>query len=175
MWELDKRRLSSIEDSIIDKDGEIVPVLQSSALLMDKKEKPFGIIFLNRDLRKKKRLEEDIKKLNDYLENHLPGYEAVRVSRDLKKIFEKDLKETKDHLESIFENSLDAILTTNNSGHITKINRAFKILTGYQEEELINRHIAIIFPFYGEFISITGEKIRFGEEKLSKKVLFTNT
>ena len=164
MWELDKRRLSSMEDSIINKDGKIVPILQFSALLMDKKEKPFGIIFLNRDLRKIKSLEDDINKLNAYLENHLPGYEAVRVSRDLKKIFEKDLKETKDHLESIFENSLDAILTTNNSGHITKINKAFKVLTGYQEQELINRHIATIYPFGGEFTSITGEKIRFGED-----------
>ena len=164
MWELDKRRLSSMEDSIINKDGKIVPILQFSALLMDKTQEPFGIIFLNRDLRKKKRLEKDIATLNDYLENHLPGYETAQVSRDLKNIFEKDLKETKDHLESIFENSLDAILTTNNSGHITKINRAFKILTGYQEQELINRHIATIFPFDGEFISITNERIRFGED-----------
>ena len=164
MWELDKRRLSSMEDSIINKDGKIVPILQFSALLMDKKEKPFGIIFLNRDLRKKKRLEEDIEKLNDYLENHLPGYETARVSRDLKNIFEKDLKETKDHLESIFENSLDAILTTNNSGHITKMNKAFKSLTGYQEQDLINRHIATIYPFNGEFTSLTGETLRFGED-----------
>ena len=168
MWELDKRRLSSMEDSIINKDGKIVPILQFSALLMDKKQEPFGIIFLNRDLRKKKRLEKDIETLNDYLENHLPGYETARVSRDLKNIFEKDLKETKDHLESIFENSLDAILTTNNSGHITKINRAFKILTGYQEQELINRHIATIFPFDGEFISITNERIRFGKDYTSQ-------
>ena len=148
--------------------NKTIPVLQYSALLMDKKEKPFSIIFLNKDLRKKKRLEDDINKLNDYLENHLPGYEAVRVSRDLKKIFEKDIRETKDHLESIFENSLDAILTTNNSGHITKINRAFKILTGYQEKDLINKHLAIIFPYFGEFISVTGEKLHFGDESYQK-------
>jgi PAS domain S-box-containing protein len=170
MWALDKRRLSSMEDSITDKNGKIVPILQYSALLMDKEERPFSIIFLNKDLRKIKRLEDDIKKLNAYLENHLPGYEAVRVSRDLKKIFEKDLKETKDHLESIFENSLDAILTTNNSGHITKINRAFKILTGYQEEELINEHLARIFPVYGEFTTLTGERLFFGDENFSNVI-----
>jgi PAS domain S-box-containing protein len=167
MWELDKRRLSSTENLIIDKYNETIPVLQSSALLMDTEERPFSIIFLNKDLRKIKRLEDDINTLNVYLENHLPGYEAVRVSRDLKKIFEKDLKETKDHLESIFENSLDAILTTNNSGHVTKINRAFKILTGYQEEELINEHIAKIFPVYGEFTALTGERLFFGDENVN--------
>ena len=170
MWELDKRRLSSTENLIIDKYNETIPVLQSSALLMDKEERPFSIIFLNKDLRKIKRLEDDINKLNAYLENHLPGYEAVRVSRDLKKIFEKDLKETKDHLESIFENSLDAILTTNNSGHVTKINRAFKILTGYQGEELINEHIAKIFPVYGEFTTLTGERLFFGDENVNKVI-----
>jgi PAS domain S-box-containing protein len=170
MWALDKRRLSSMEDSITDKYGKIVPILQYSALLLDKKERPFSIIFLNKDLRKIKRLEDDINELNAYLEDHLPGYEAIRVSRDLKKIFAKDLKETKDHLESIFENSLDAILTTNNSGHITKTNRAFKILTGYQEEELIDEHIAKIFPVYGEFTTLTGEKLFFGDENFSKVI-----
>jgi len=167
MWELDKRRLSSTENLIIDKYNKSIPVLQSSALLMDKEERPFSIIFLSKDLRKIKQLEDDINKLNAYLESHLPGYEAVRVSRDLKKIFEKDLKEAKDHLESIFENSLDAILTTNNSGHITKINRAFKILTGYHEKELINEHIAKIFPVYGEFTTLTGERLFFGDENVN--------
>jgi PAS domain S-box-containing protein len=170
MWALDKRRLSSMEDSITDKSGKMIPILQYSALLMDNEERPFGIIFLNKDLLEIKRLKDDINKLNAYLESHLPGYKAVQVSRDLKKIFEKDLKETKDHLESIFENSLDAILTTNNSGHITKINRAFKILTGYQEKELIKEHLAKIFPVYGEFTTLTGERLLFGDENFSKVI-----
>jgi PAS domain S-box-containing protein len=161
MWKLDKQRLSSMEESILNRDGEIIPILQYSALLMDAKGKPFSIIFLNRDLRNKKSLEAEIRKINAYLENHLPGYEAIRASRDLKKIFEKDSQEAKDHLESIFENSLDAMITSNNSGHLTKINRAFKELTGYQEEDLINKHIAYIFPLDGEFTSVTGEKLLF--------------
>lgn len=178
MWELDKRRLSYSENSIIDKYNATIPVLQYSALLMDTQEKPFSIIFLNKDLRKKKRLENDIKNLNDYLENHLPGYETAILSQDLKKILEKDIRETKDYLESIFENSLDAILTTNNSGHITKINSAFKALTGYREKDLYGKHLEMIFPYFGEFMSVTGETIQFGEENYKKviqtiEILFT--
>jgi len=170
MWELDKRRLSTTENSIINKLNETIPVLQYSALLLDKNEKPFSIIFLNKDLRRKKRWEEEIKTLNNYLENHLPGYETVKLNPDLKKILERDIRETKDYLESIFENSLDAILTTNNSGHITKVNTAFKTLTGYQEKELINKHLEFIFPYFGEFVSVTGEKLHFGDESYKKVI-----
>jgi PAS domain S-box-containing protein len=170
MWELDKRRLSTTENSIINKWNETIPVLQYSALLMDKNEKPFNIIFLNKDLREKKRLEEEIKILNNYLKNHLPGYETVKLNPDLKKILERDISETKDYLESIFENSLDAILTTNNSGHITKINSAFKTLTGYEEKDLINKHLEFIFPYFGEFVSVTGEKLHFGNESYKKVI-----
>ena len=170
MWELDKRRLSTTENSIINKLNETIPVLQYSALLLNKYEKPFSIIFFNKDLREKKRLDKEIKTLNNYLEDNLSGYETVKLNPDLKKILQRDIRETKDYLESIFENSLDAILTTNNSGHITKINSAFKTLTGYQEEELISNHLEMIFPYFGEFVSVTGEKLQFGEESYTKVI-----
>ncbi len=170
MWEVDKRRLSTSENSIIDKFNETISVLQYSALLMDKKEKPFSIIFLNKDLREKNRLEDEIKTLNHYLENHLPGCETVKPNQGLKKMLERDIRETKDHLESIFENSLDAILTTNNSGHITKVNSAFITLTGYQKKDLLNKHLEFIFPYFGEFVSVTGEKIHFGNESYKKVI-----
>ena len=77
----------------------------------------------------------------------------------------KELRDTKDFLDNIIENSLDSIVITDEMGYISRVNRFFLELTGYTEKEVLGRHISSFSPMQeGLYKSTTGEVVTIGKE-----------
>jgi len=56
-------------------------------------------------------------------------------------LLEKSLKQSKDHLEAILDSAVDAILTVDEQGIITRINPATERLFGYPREMILGRSV----------------------------------
>ncbi|MEW6202519.1 MAG: PAS domain S-box protein [bacterium] len=56
-----------------------------------------------------------------------------------------ELEDTKEYLQNILETSTDIILTTDLDHKIVSFNRGAEIITGYQREELIGKHVTILY------------------------------
>jgi len=57
----------------------------------------------------------------------------------------KDLRETRDYLLGIVENSADLIITVNPAGYIETFNRGAEQILGYERSEVIGERIEILF------------------------------
>jgi PAS domain S-box-containing protein len=117
------------------KDGSLVYVERSAALLRNKNGEITGAVSTIRDITETKRAE-------------------------------KELKEAKEHLDNLIENSLDCIMVSDKNGNITKVNRYFLELLGYHEEEVIGKHVMECTPMLeeGSFECTTGELLEIGRE-----------
>jgi len=75
----------------------------------------------------------------------LIGY--LEISRDIteRKRLEWELIETKDYLENILESSVDGIITTDQKGIITYINRALEEILQDKKERLIGSHVSLFY------------------------------
>ncbi|NVM25961.1 MAG: PAS domain S-box protein [Desulfobacterales bacterium] len=58
---------------------------------------------------------------------------------------EDELKSSRNFLENILENSIDAVVTTDRKGHITYANRALKELIGLRGHQIIGKHISTYY------------------------------
>jgi len=57
---------------------------------------------------------------------------------------EKEIKEARDFLESVIENSKDGIVINDLNGYIISVNTALEKMSSYHKEELIGKHASII-------------------------------
>jgi PAS domain S-box-containing protein len=93
--------------------------------------------------------------------------------RNLKSVLtsqSKALQETKDHLENIIASSLDCIVVSNHQGYITKVNRSFLTLLGYNEEEVKGKTMTEFSPTeVGTYTLVTGETIEVDEAFLNQQ------
>ena len=122
------------ESYYLRKDGKIVPIEMSVALLYDNKKAHVGSVAIARDITERKR--------------------AV-----------KELKETKDYLDNIIENSLDGIIIGDSTGNIVRVNDSLLKLLGYQREEIVGKHVMeLSISEKGEYEATTGERVTIGEE-----------
>jgi PAS domain S-box-containing protein len=71
----------------------------------------------------------------------------VEIVRDLtlRRILERELRETKEFLENIMESSVDGIITTDLKGKITYLNRGMEELLDYRREEFLGEHISRLY------------------------------
>jgi PAS domain-containing protein len=77
---------------------------------------------------------------------------------------DEELRKTKDYLDNVIESSLDAILVSDNMGYLTRVNSSFLKLIGYNEEELIGKHVSEFTPYEeGVYHSTTGEMVEIDE------------
>ena len=78
----------------------------------------------------------------------------------------EELREAKEHLDSLIENSLDCIIVSDKTGYIKKVNRYFLQLFGYSKEEIIGKHIMECTPMVEEatYECTTGEMVKIGKE-----------
>jgi PAS domain S-box-containing protein len=83
---------------------------------------------------------------------------AVSTIRDITERIraEKEIKEARDFLKSVIENSRDAILITDAWGTILSANTAMQQMSGFTKEELIGEHTSSLFS---------------GDEELSESVM----
>lgn len=92
---------------------------------------------------------------------------AVAIIRDIteRKNSESELRKTKESLDNLIESSLDGITVSDNLGHVTRVNKAFLKLIGFDEEEVIGKHIMELSVLSeGTYESTTGELIEINEE-----------
>jgi PAS domain S-box-containing protein len=71
---------------------------------------------------------------------------AVGVIRNIteRKKAEKELRETKDFLEEIIENSKDGILVVDDMGYILSCNTAVEQMSGFGKEKIIGKHASAL-------------------------------
>ena len=75
--------------------------------------------------------------------------------------------DTRDFIDKLFDNSLDAIIFTDETGYVTEANKSFMELTGYTKEEIIGKHMSEFSPMKeGTYECTTGELIQI-EKKFS--------
>ncbi|HAX97369.1 MAG TPA: hypothetical protein DCY12_00355 [Candidatus Atribacteria bacterium] len=79
------------------------------------------------------------------IEGELIGY--LEISRDIteRKRLEWELIETKDYLENILESSADGIITTDQKGIVTYVNRGFEEILQEKKEKLIGSHVSLFY------------------------------
>jgi len=83
---------------------------------------------------------------------------------------ELQLQDLTNNLESILNNSLDIIATTNNEGCYQSMNKASQSVLGYAPEEMIGQHFSsFLHPDDLEMTKASAEKIRQGLETTSLK------
>ena len=90
------------------------------------------------------------------------GTFITAILRDIseRKTAEEELRKTKDHLENMITSSLDGIVAVDGEGCITKVNKAFLSLLGYEECDVEGKHISeFSINEVGEYELITGETI----------------
>ena len=76
-----------------------------------------------------------------------------------------EIREKKFFLENILDNMLDSIVITDVEGSITRMNRAFIQLLGYEEEEILGNDIVeLSLQKEGVYESITGELVEINKD-----------
>ncbi|MFH2012437.1 MAG: PAS domain S-box protein [Pseudomonadota bacterium] len=73
------------------------------------------------------------------------GY--LEISRDVteRQRLERELKETKDYLENILESSVDGIITTDQKGYLTRINRGLEEILHVKKKDIIGKHVSALY------------------------------
>jgi len=92
---------------------------------------------------------------------------AQAICRDIteRKRHERALEETKDYLDNIIESSLDSIVVSDRKGYITRVNKSFQELVGYEENELKGKPIQeFTITKEGTYESTTGELVKISKE-----------
>ena len=79
---------------------------------------------------------------------------SVGIVRDIteRRKAEKEIRGTRDFLDNIIESSQDCIISTDADGYLTSSNRYFLEILGYQEDEVIGRHMSEFAPRRGSNI-----------------------
>ncbi len=111
------------------KNGTIIPVELRSFLIQDDEGNPEGIWAIIRNISKRRRLEEELKKSKAHLED-------VVNTRTL------ELRESMARYKTLFNMLADMILVISAEGRILEVNRAASIMLGYSQEELLAMHLA---------------------------------
>ncbi len=96
------------------------------------------------------------------LKRSASGAAAVSVARDIteRKRVLQELKKTRDNLDNIIESSQDAIIVTDSTAHITRVNRYFLDLVGFENEaEVKGKYITSIIPPEGSYETLSGEAV----------------
>jgi len=96
------------------------------------------------------------------------NYSVIAVMRDIieRKEAEETVRNTRDYLKKVIENSADSIAIGDSTGDIVKANKAFLELLGREEEEGVSgMHIfGLTVREEGTYESTTGKFIDFNEE-----------
>ena len=73
------------------------------------------------------------------------------------------LWELEENYKYVLQNSGDAILIADFTGHVVTVNAAMEHLLGFTQDEMLGRHLIEMGPFDGVFESTTGDMVEIGE------------
>jgi PAS domain S-box-containing protein len=85
----------------------------------------------------------------------LPILIGMGVDITERKGMENALRETRDYLESLLNYANAPIIVWDPGFKITRFNRAFEHLTGYEAEEVLGKHLSLLFPQQSREESLT--------------------
>ena len=57
----------------------------------------------------------------------------------------EEIRKSRDFMDTIFKTSVDMVVTTDERGIMTFVNRAMERIAGYKEEELVGRHVSELY------------------------------
>jgi PAS domain S-box-containing protein len=83
---------------------------------------------------------------------------------------EQKIWETQDTLQNLLSNTGDAAILVDFNGAITSVNESLLRMLGYQQEELIGKHLIELSPYEGTFTVTTGETISIAQEYINYQV-----
>ena len=111
-------------------------VMISARPLKDSAGKINGAVAVFHDITERKNSENEIKKLNEQLEQKV----TERTAQLAEAI--ETLRKSEEKYREIVENISDVVHTSDYKGYFTYINPACKKLTGYTQDELIGKHFS---------------------------------
>ncbi|KPJ62014.1 MAG: hypothetical protein AMJ42_00335 [Deltaproteobacteria bacterium DG_8] len=95
--------------------------------------------------------------------------EDLREDKGERKLVQK-VWETQETLHNVLANSGDAIFVADANGRITIVNGALLQMLGYQEDEIVGKHLIELSPYEGNFTTTTREDVSITEEYLNHQI-----
>lgn len=141
--------------------GDEIYLLSTYTPVIDNEGEIIKILSLENDITEQVKMEEALKRSKEEL-----GLMLEQARNDVKEQF-KEVEAVKIRNEKTLEGALDAIITTNNLGIIEFFNLAAEKLWGYDRQEVLGKHVSMLFSketaktdeFIGKFISDGEDKI----------------
>ncbi len=111
---------------------------------------------------------QDLEAERSLMEERLRATTAEDVNMTLREVIEDHrrtqtaLEESRRFAKSLVDSSLDMIVAVDNKGRITEFNPAASIKFGYETEEVLGRHSAMLYENESEYERVQRELVRFG-------------
>ena len=115
------------------RDGRIVDVSATVALLFDAAGNPESLAATERDITARRRAEYETRMLNARLEQRV----AERAA---------DLQHSEEQIRAILDATADAVVTIDIRGRIATFNRAAERIFGYTSSEVIGENVNVLIP-----------------------------
>ncbi len=106
------------------------------------------VLAIIRDITERKRAEEEIKRLNEDLENRVVERTArLEAAVAELKSSEQTLRESEERFRLLVEGVKDyAIFMLDPEGHVASWNEGARRIKGYRQEEILGRHFSVFYP-----------------------------
>jgi len=151
----------NIETKRYNRSKEIIDVAISGAVFRDGKGLISGSIITLRDISKRKKLEDEVRRHRDKLEILVKERtKELRLEIEERKRVQEEIKQSEDKLRTITSTARDAITMIDDKGLIVYWNRAAQEIFGYPEKEALGKDLHQL---------ITPEAYRKEQEKNFKK------
>jgi PAS domain S-box-containing protein len=115
------------------RDGRMVDVSATAALLFDGAGNPESLAATERDITARRRAEAEIRMLNARLEQRV----AERTA---------ELQHSEEQIRAILDATADAVVTIDMLGRIATFNRAAERIFGYAANEVIGENVNVLIP-----------------------------
>jgi len=162
------------EFTLTHKSGHEIPVYYS--MVPQKKQGQItGFTGTIINITERKRAEIALKKAHDELEKRVKERtdnlkavnEQMKQEITERKLSEERIKKVENSLNNIIESSLDGIAVSDDLGYVTRTNKSFLKIVGYEQKEIIGTHIMeLSVTEAGNYESTTGEPVEITDEFL---------
>ncbi len=139
---------SPIDMSLVNRQGDLIPLRLRSTMIRDKD----GAVVMAIGM---------IVPVSRHIAEAVPPSDGC---------VDEKLWELEENYKYMLQNSGDAILIADFTGHVVTVNAAMEHLLGFAPAEMLGRHLIEMGPFDGVFESTTGETVEIGEAYQTNQV-----
>jgi len=135
------------EYKLIDKDGTVHYIESNGSVIHNKQGEAVNVVVVSRDVTERKIIEEELKKLNEELEDRV-----IQRTKELVKEIEtrtnaeKALQESEQRLENILNYAPILVYINDLNDRYIFVNKEFERLMGLSSEQVINKTDLELFP-----------------------------